>query len=134
MKLSEDQIQAFQSDGYLVAENMVTDADMAPVIAEYETWTERRAEALLAEEKITYLAAGQPFGRRFATLYAQTPEIGEGMDIMAMRGAAMFAFLHNSNLLDAVESLIGSEITCNPIHHVRAKPPESLSEIGRAHV
>ena len=38
MKLSEDQIQAFQSDGYLVAENMVTDADMAPVIAEYETW------------------------------------------------------------------------------------------------
>ena len=130
MKLSEDQIQAFQSDGYLVAEHVVTDADMAPVIAEYETWIAGRAEVLLAEGKITDPAVGQPFGRRFATLYAQAPDIGDGMDIMAMRGPAMFAFLHNSNLLDAVESLIGPEITCNPIHHVRAKPPASLSGTG----
>jgi len=130
MQLSESQVQAFQRDGYLVAENVVTDADTAPVIAEYETWIARRAEALLAEGKITDPAAGQPFGRRFATLYAQTPEIGEGMDIMAMRGPAMFAFLHNPNLLDAVESLIGSEITCNPIHHVRAKPPAAFSGTG----
>ena len=130
MKLSGDQIQAFQSDGYLVAENMVTDADMAPIIAEYETWIDRRAEALLGEGKITDPAADQPFGQRFAALYAQATDIGDGMDIMAMRGPAMFEFLHNSNLLDAVESLIGPEITCNPIHHVRAKPPAAFSGTG----
>ena len=127
MKLSESQVQAFQDDGCLVAENVVTDADTAPVIAEYEAWIDRRAQALLAEGKITDTAAGQPFGQRFATLYAQSQAIEDGMDIMAMRGPAMFAFLRNPNLLDAVESLIGPEITCNPIHHVRAKPPAAFS-------
>ena len=63
-------------------------------------------------------------------LYAQTPAIGEGMDIMFMRGRAMFAFLRNPNLLDAVESLVGPEINCNPIQHVRAKPPAAASGTG----
>lgn len=130
MQLRETQGQAFQNDGYLVAENVVTDADMASVIAEYEEWIDQRAQALLVEGKITDPAAGQPFRQRFATLYAQTPAIAEGMDIMAMRGLAVFAFLRNPNLLDAVESLIGPEITCNPIHHVRAKPPAALSGTG----
>ena len=35
----------------------------------------------------------------------------------------MFEFLHNKNLLDTVESLVGPEITCNPIQHARTKPP-----------
>lgn len=36
MKPSESQVQAFQDGGYLVAETVVTDADMALVTAEYE--------------------------------------------------------------------------------------------------
>jgi len=130
MKLSEAQVQAFQNDGYLVAENVVSNADMAPVIAEYEEWIDRRAQALLAEGTIADLAEDQPFEQRFASLYAQSQAIGDGMDIMVMRGPAMFAFLRNPNLLDAVESLIGPEITCNPIHHVRAKPPAAFSGTG----
>ena len=46
MKPSESQVQAFQDGGYLVVETVVTDADMAPVIAEYKRWTGRRAQAL----------------------------------------------------------------------------------------
>lgn len=130
MKLSEAQVKAFHDDGYLVAEGVVTDSDLAPVIAEYEAWIDQKAQALLAEGKITDLAEGESFGRRFARLYAQTPAIGEGMDIMFMRGPAMFAFLRNPNLLDAVESLVGPEITCNPIQHIRAKPPAASSGTG----
>ena len=43
---------------------------------------------------------------------------------MLSRGQAMFEFLHNPKLLDAVESFTGPEIACNPIQHLRAKPPE----------
>lgn len=130
MRLTDAQIKAFREEGVLVAENVVTEEDLLPVIGEYEAWIERRANALHAEGKIADLHAGEPFGRRFASLYAQTPEIGSGMDVMQMRGPATFAFLRNPNLLDAVESLIGPEITCSPIQHIRAKPPAALSGEG----
>ena len=46
-----------------------------------------------------------------------------GLDIMNYRGKAVFEFLHNKNLLDVIESLVGSEIICNPIQHLRPTPP-----------
>ena len=45
MKLTETQVHSFRKDGYLVAEDIVTDADLAPVIGEYEAWIDRRARA-----------------------------------------------------------------------------------------
>lgn len=130
MKLADEQVRAFREEGVLVAEGVVTDEDLAPLIGEYEQWIDRRARALQAEGKIMDLHEGEPFDRRFASLYAQSRYIGDGMDVMQARGRATFAFLRNPNLLDAVESLVGPEITCNPIQHIRAKPPATLSGEG----
>lgn len=131
MPLTDEQIAAFRRDGVLVAENVLTDADTAPVIAEYEAWLDRRARELAADGKITDRAEGQGWDKRFAALFAQSPAIANGMDIMQARGPAMFAFLRNPNLLDAVQSLLGTpEITCNPIQHIRAKPPAESSGTG----
>ncbi len=130
MSLNEEQIRAFREEGVLVAEGLLTEADIAPMICEYADWIDRRAQVLLAESKITDLCEQEPFARRTACLYAQSPEIIRGMDIMQARGSATFAFLSNARLLDAVEALIGPEITCNPIQHIRAKPPASHSGAG----
>jgi ectoine hydroxylase-related dioxygenase (phytanoyl-CoA dioxygenase family) len=130
MRLTEQQVQAFSEDGVLVAEDVVTDADLAPVIREYEEWIDRRARELHGQGKIQNLAEGADFGHRFGRLYAQSPEIGSGMDVMHMRGPATFAFLRNPNLLDAVECLVGPEITCSPIQHIRAKPPAASTGEG----
>jgi hypothetical protein len=35
--------------------------------------------------------------------------------------------LHHPRLLDALEAVLGPEISCNPIQHLRAKPPSRLS-------
>lgn len=130
MKLTEEQVCAFREEGALIVEDVLTEADLAPVIAEYEDWIDHRARDLAAEGKITELHAEAPFAQRAALLYAQSPEILKDMDIMTVRGPATFAFLHNTRLLDAVESLIGPEITCNPIQHIRAKPPAAISSAG----
>lgn len=130
MALTAEQVNAFREEGVLVAENIVPHEDLAPVITEIADWIETRAQQLAAEGKITVRHESEPFERRVAMLYAQTPDIVKGFDIMTVRGTAMFAFLHNAHLLDAVESLIGSEITCNPIQHLRAKPPASVSGSG----
>lgn len=131
MRLTDEQVRAFNEEGVLVAEGVVTEADLAPVIAEYEEWIDRRARELQPAGKINDLHEDEPFEKRFALLYAQSKEIGSGMDVMQLRGPATFAFLRNDNLLDAVESLLGTpEITCNPIQHIRAKPPAAVSGEG----
>jgi phytanoyl-CoA hydroxylase len=130
MRLTDEQVRAFQENGVLLAEGVVTDEDLAPVIAEYEAWIDARARDLHAQGKITDLAEGADFTHRFGILYAQCKEIANGMDVMQMRGPATFAFLRNQNLLDAVESLVGPEITCNPIQHIRAKAPASSTGEG----
>ena len=127
MSLSQDQVRAFREEGVLVAEGVLTGLDIAPVICEYTDWIDRRARILQAEGKINDLCEQEPFERRAACLYAQSSEITRDMDIMSARGPATFAFLRNKRLLDAVESLIGPEITCSPIQHIRAKPPAALS-------
>ena len=78
-----------------------------------------------AERKIENLHLEVPFHQRFGLLLAQSTEMEHGLDIMHIRQPAMFAFLGNQNLLDLIEPLVSSEITGNPIQHIRAKPPSS---------
>ncbi|MBW3625320.1 MAG: phytanoyl-CoA dioxygenase family protein, partial [Armatimonadetes bacterium] len=109
---------------------ILTEEDLAPLIDAYSEWIDERARTLHAEGKITELHADAPFDRRFALLFAQSPEISKGMDLMETRLPAAFRFMENEHLLDAVESIIGPEITCSPIQHIRAKPPAALSGAG----
>ena len=41
-------------------------------------------------------------------------------------GRRTFEFLHNDNLMDLVEGLVGPEIICSPIQHLRPKLPSRL--------
>ena len=123
MQLTTQQVEDFHNHGVIVACGILTDADLQPVIDELSAWIDDRAQTLHAEGKIAELHEDAPFEQRYGLLFGQCQDIGQGMDIMFYRGQAMFHFLHNARLLDAVEGLVGPEITCNPIQHLRAKPP-----------
>ena len=128
--LSSKQLEQFQRDGYLVIENCLTPADLAPVIAEYSAYIERRAQELCAAGKLTQPFADEPFARRLAALAAETGELYPELDIMHLRGQATFAFLHNPQILAMAEALIGAEISCSPIQHLRPKLPNGLTPRG----
>ena len=64
MRLSDSQVREFREQGVLVAEGVVTDEDLAPLIAEYEAWIDRRARALQAEGKIRDLRSGEVYQAR----------------------------------------------------------------------
>ena len=127
MALSAEQVRQYRQHGVLIAENVLTEADLAPVIACINDTVEARARELKAAGKVTDLCEGQGFGRRFGGLYRQCKEIGTNFDIMQLRPRPLFDFLFNRNLLDAVESLLGPEITCNPIQHLRPKLPVAIT-------
>jgi ectoine hydroxylase-related dioxygenase (phytanoyl-CoA dioxygenase family) len=127
MSLTARQIDRFHTDGYLVVENALTDADLGPVIREYEERIDRRARELHAAGTLSRLYEEEPFERRLACICHETMELYPEMDIMVHRGKAAFDFLRNDRLLDMVEAFVGPEITCSPIQHIRAKLPDTLT-------
>ena len=135
MKLSQAQLEQFNEEGFLVVDDALEDRDLDPVIDEYEAHINKRARELLAEGKISQLYEDEPFDRRLACISQENSEIYPELDIMRLRGKSSFDFLRNDNLMDIVESIVGPEITCSPIQHIRAKLPAGFAPGGTdAHV
>ena len=130
MQLTPEQVAQFAEDGYLLLRGVLTDADLDPIIAEYEEYIGRRAEGLLTAGHISALYADEPFDRRLVSICREDDAIYRELDIMHLRGRASFEFLRNDRLLDMVESLVGPEITCSPIQHTRAKLPAGVTPSG----
>jgi len=134
MKLTQEQIAQFNREGYLVAKGGLKDSDLDPVIREYEEHIGRRAKELLAQNKISQLYDGEPFERRLARICEEDGQIYNELDIMQFRGRALFDFLRNENLMDLVEGLVGPEISCNPIQHLRPKLPSKTAKAANTHI
>ncbi|MFN8489870.1 MAG: phytanoyl-CoA dioxygenase family protein [Caldilineaceae bacterium] len=130
MKLTQAQLDQFNAEGYLVVPDLLPLSDLTPVIDEYATYIDQRAHELYAAGKISQLYADAPFDQRLALICRENSDIYPELDIMHRRGAAAFTFLHNPTLLDMVECLVGPEITCSPIQHVRPKLPAGLTPRG----
>ena len=126
MTLTPDQIEEFRQQGVLRVTGVFSSADLQSVIDEVAEFIDRRAVELSAEGKVTDLHRDEPFARRYALLYAQSQEMGKGLDIMQQLGPRMFEFLFHPGLLDVLQTLLGPDLTCNPIQHLRAKPPDDF--------
>tara|TARA_B100000579_G_scaffold353696_1_gene308482 strand:+ start:186 stop:1157 length:972 start_codon:yes stop_codon:yes gene_type:complete len=130
MRLTVAEKTAFENQGYLLVEGALTDDDIYPVINEYERYIDARAKELYRDKKISSLFEDQPFERRLAYICKEFGDIYHEMDIMYFRGKECFTFLSNENLIDLVEGLVGPEITCSPIQHIRPKLPEGITPTG----
>ena len=140
--LSTDQIAKFQTEGYLVVEDVLPPSVLAPVRAEYATllddlvmdWgMDELRDAGFEEKLIAAYRAGHDW---FQPMDISLPGDRICADTPMHFGPAVFDMVTAPRLLDMVEDLIGPEITSNPIQHVRIKPPERLLNDGevRAHV
>ena len=122
-RLTTAELETFRTDGFVVGRGILAESDLQPVRDEIAAWLDSRARQLHAEGKLTELHADADFHTRFGLLMAQCGEIHDGFDVAYVRGEATFHFFRTPALLDAVEDLIGGEISLNPITHYRAKPP-----------
>jgi phytanoyl-CoA hydroxylase len=130
--------ERFAREGYLVIEDVFDPvADLDPVVQEYAARLEQMAADWHAEGLIDSAYADLPFGERFARVLNDVGPAGyRAFDITLSgpitedspmhTGPAVFNVITQPRMLDVVEQLIGPEILCNPIQHVRIKPPEHL--------
>lgn len=143
--LSQDQLQFFEEEGYLIIENIVPIELLDQLIVEYGGVLDRLAEELCEAGEISCTYDNLPFGERVTAVYKDSgrshaqyfdftlPGAATKADTPFWTGPAVFKALTEPNILDAVESLIGPEIYSNPVQHVRIKPPEVNVLPGEAH-
>ncbi len=139
--LAEAVSDRFEEQGYVVVERVLDPVeDIEPIVAEYAALLDSMAEQWHAEGRLSSSFSELPFGERLTQVLAEGMPVFPGFDISLPPlsadsgeetpihlGAAVFnRLLRNPRLLDAVECFIGPEIYCNPVQHVRIKPPERL--------
>ncbi len=130
MKLSVAQVEQFHRDGFLHVSGVFDASDLNPLKQAITAELNRRCKQLLAEGLIKDAHYDAPFETRFGLLLEQADEIQGAFDIDSLGFNDFFTQLGNPKILDVIESIIGPEISINPIHHLRAKPPAHQKETG----
>ncbi len=146
LMLTPDQITQFDTQGYLVVEDLLDRATLDAVKSEYAALLDDLYAGWQAQGRVP-AAPGADFWQKLLTSYKagcdwfQPMDIslpGEGItaDTPFHFGPAVFDMLTHPRLLDMVEDLIGPELTSNPIQHVRLKPPATdlHDDEARAHI
>jgi len=133
--LSSKQISDFHEYGYLVVDNIVDrNTILAPLLKEYELLLSDLCDSWVAQGVLSAEKNCGSFEDKIRTAYCAGLDYFQPLDISLPpgdieldtpfhAGAAIFNLITSDRLLNAVEQLIGAEITSNPIQHVRIKPP-----------
>ena len=144
--LTTEQIRTFERDGMLAIED-VLDADTLDALREdYRARLDALYRDWHAEGRVPP-PDGMSFEDQLMTAYRAGIDWFQPLDISLPGGRiaadtpmhvseATFALVTHPRLLDIAESLLGPELTSNPIQHVRIKPPERdlAANEERAHV
>lgn len=146
-RLSQDQISQFQTKGYLVVPDALEPEILSDIRAEYATLMDGLYRDWHARGRVVTPPEALDFWGQLKESYKSGCDYFQPLDISLPGdeimqdtpfhfGPAVFEMLTSSRLLDIVEDLIGSEITSNPIQHVRLKPPapDLASDEVRAHI
>lgn len=145
--LSASQTAQFNRDGYLVIDDVIDAGTLRAIKAEYAglmdrmyaNWSEAGRVAAPTDDMGFFdkldaaVAAGVEW---YQPLDISLPHAGIADDTPMHIGPAVFQMATHPRILDIVETLLGPEITSNPIQHVRIKPPERNVDTAedRAHI
>ena len=145
--LTPNEIERFQSQGFLVKEDVVDEATLASLRREYADLMDSLYAGWYAQGLVETAPEGLSFWEKLDLCYKGGFDWYQPFDISLPHdniredtpmhfGPAVFDLLTHPKILDIAESLIGPEITSNPIQHVRIKPPQSAvpKSEQRAHV
>lgn len=124
--LDDAQKAFYDREGYLILPELLSDAELEPARAAMRTKVDEIAAELHRDGKIADDLADAPFEQRLAMLFAHLTDA----DFLRYgrswrdRIPGYFVLMSNPKILNAVESLIGTEIFANPVYNVRPKVPK----------
>ena len=124
--LTDQELDFFHSEGYLMVPEVFSEGDLEPLREEFTEVIHQTAIQLHASGKLSRLYEEEPFERRLPRIFAETAEIFSplvGLGGGGQSGPALFNVITHPRLLEVVESLIGPEIVASSVYRVRPKIP-----------
>ena len=145
--LSAAEIERFNTEGYLVLEDVIDAETLEAIRAEYAAKMDELYAQWHEEGKVPAPTPGMGFWDKLDVAYRggfdwyqpldiSLPHAGISEETPFHFGPAVFSMATHPRILDIAESLLGPELTSNPIQHVRIKPPERNVDANedRAHI
>ncbi len=121
--LTTAELQHFQAEGYVVAENVIPDAELQPVIDEITHEIDVRAKKLVAAGKLSRTYEEEGFETRLACISQETDALALQIWNGILHGPAIFHLISNANLVNVAEQLVGAEVIASSVYRLRPKIP-----------
>ena len=116
--------EQFENDGYLVVRGALPDSVLQPIRDLITRNVDAHAQELQAEGAIDSVHADAPFGRRLALLYRDSESRMRSWNTFLF-SPELYALVRHEAILDALQPLLGGEISFNGDYHLRPKMPGS---------
>jgi ectoine hydroxylase-related dioxygenase (phytanoyl-CoA dioxygenase family) len=122
-RLTAEQLDRFDREGYLVVEDLFAPQDLEPVIDEIGREIDRRAREMVACGKLSRAYGEYGFEHRLARISAESDSVALSVWNGNLAGPAIFDLIRNTKLLDVAEQLCGPEIIASSVYRLRPKIP-----------
>ncbi len=124
--LSEQQMDFFYREGYLMVPDVFNPVDLTPLREELNSVVDVTANRLKKENKLSDLYEDLPFEQRLASIWRECEEIlhpilGSGGG--GYSGKELFSLITNQKLLRYIEGFVGEEIVGSSVYRIRPKIP-----------
>jgi ectoine hydroxylase-related dioxygenase (phytanoyl-CoA dioxygenase family) len=122
-RLSQEQLQQFADEGYLVVEKLFTDADLQPVIDEISADLDHRCREAVDSGQLSRTYEEYDFEHRLTLVDAENKTISKSMWDMKLVLPSFFGLMTNPRLLDVAEQICGPELIASSVYRLRPKVP-----------
>ena len=122
-ELTTAQLEQFDRDGFLVVDNVFSDADLQPVIDEVTVEIDRVAKECVARGELNNTFVEENFESRLAKISLQTDKVAQSVWNGSLAGPAFFNLIRNPRLLDVAEQFCGPELIASSVYRLRPKIP-----------
>jgi len=125
VSLSQQQLEQYAQDGFLILPEFFSARELKAVIEEINGLVDRLAERLYAAGKIGDRHADAGFETRLTLLDQEYPGAAVLIHIGGILGPALARLWETPRLLDIIEQILGPEIAGHPVWNLRSKTPDN---------
>jgi phytanoyl-CoA hydroxylase len=121
--LTRSQTAFFQEEGYLVLEDIFSEADLQPAIDDINRAIDAKVAELLRAGVLSRGYEELGFEHRLAEISRETDQVALSLWNGVLHGPGFFQLISNPKLLAVAESLCGPELIASSVYRLRPKIP-----------